>query len=90
MNVFIRALIASAGIEGVGALLLALADPHDWDTARSLGFLLHYPAEILLQGRYEMWAVFLIQGLLWWIAFTLLFLLLKFYHNRHDHRAQPG
>jgi hypothetical protein len=87
MNVLIRALIASAAIEGVGAVLLAVADPHDWDTARSLGFLLHYPAEVLLQGRIGMWAVFLVQGLLWFNVFTFGFLLLDFCRKRHDH---PG
>jgi len=90
MNVLIRALIASAVIEGVGAVLLAVADPHDWDTARSLGFLLHYQAEILLQGRCGMWTVFLVQGLLWFIVFTFGFLFLDFYRKRHGHPAQPN
>ena len=87
MNVLLRASIASAAIESVGAILLAVADPHHWDTARSLGFLLHYPAEILLQGRYGMWAVFLVQGLLWLIVFTFGFLFLDFYRKRDDDTA---
>jgi hypothetical protein len=81
MKVLLRALIASVAIEGIGAVLLAAADPHDWNTARSLGFLLHYPAEILLQGRYAMWLVFLVQGLLWFIVFTVGFLFLHFYRK---------
>jgi hypothetical protein len=88
MKVLIRALITSAAIEGLGAVLLAVADPHDWDTARSLGFLLHYPAEIALQGRHGMWAVFLVQGLLWFIVSAFGFLLLDFYRKRHDYPAQ--
>jgi len=89
MNVLIRALIVSASIEGVGAVLLAVADPHDWDTARSLCFLLHYPAEILQPSGYGTGAVFLVQGLLWFIVFTFGFLLLDFYRKRRDDPAQP-
>jgi hypothetical protein len=87
MKALLRALIVSVGIESVGAVLLALADPHEWDTPRSLGFLLHYPAEILLHGRYGMWAVFLLQGLLWFIVFAVGFFLLDRCRKKDDNAA---
>ena len=87
MRILLRALIFSAIIEGVGAVLLALADPHEWDTPRSLGFLLHYPAEILFQGRYAMWLVFLVQGVLWFAVFTVVLLLLDSRRKKNENAA---
>ena len=87
MRIFLPALILSVGIECFGAVLLAFADPHDWDTPRSLGFLLHYPAEVLLQGKFPLWAVFLLQGLLWYVVFVVGFFLVGYFRKKYDHAA---
>ena len=87
MRIFIPALIMSVGVECLGALLLGFSDPHDWDTPRSLGFLLHYPAEALLQGMFPLWAVFIVQGFLWYLVFIVALFLWRYFRRKRPNAA---
>jgi hypothetical protein len=85
-----RALIASTVIECMGAILFAIAKPHEWDAWRSVASVLHFPAAMLLTAfptKHYVLAVILLQWLVWFILFVTVFFVIHIFRKKDDNAA---